>query len=765
MRGASALITHHVAQPSTVMSDEGRIGSHHSSRRKEHGATGEAHPSLLLALLVGRVPQSKVTTDGEGGATRSDRGPTAPGPAAQRPVSSGVVTERTATVAPAPRSPWDPGPTGAAGVDDTPVMATRPSRTSPLDDVIARALVVVAIMPVVVAAVRALRRGWAPIGDIGLILLRAEDVGTADHPLLGTWTSASLSAGRSINNPGPLWFDVLAPFVRTLGPSVGTAVAVMVANSAAILIAAWAARRAAGTSGLLVVTALSAGLAWSMGSELLFDAWQPNAMVLPFWALLVTLWAFSTGELAAAPWAIGLASLIVQTHLSFVYVVAIIGAAAAAAGAVARRRDHADDGGDERRSWRRPIAVAGIVGALAWLQPALDQFVGQGNLGNLLASSDGGGERVGLRLGTRIVSSVVALPPWWTRLSYSGTIEPTGVVGTGAERDVTEGNIASLPLAIVGLLAVGALLGALAAVAIRRDDRAIATIGLLALVAIVASMIALVLSPINDIGISPHQMRWLWPISALVLAVPLLTAARWLVRPPATQIVAGVAITCLAVATLPTYAAPEGPTANRDAEPTVSALVDQLDDYEPGDAVIFDMTGIRFAEPYSGPVIAALARNGVDVVTDDEGMVGQMGRARRADGTESRRLVLIEGEAALDPPVDADVVAFVDGLDAGERAELDVVTVALLQDLSRTGLRLNADGRAARAAGRFDVSDEVIMPGRVGTGPETRGLLTMLINGGYVELDGSVEATARRYAELSSMAQTSTVGLFERPLR
>ena len=109
------------------------------------------------------------------------------------------------------------------------------------------AAVVLAIAPLVVATVRALTRGWMAIGDNGLILLRAEDVATANHPLLGTWTSASLTAGRTISNPGPLWFDVLAPFVRIGGPSVGLAVGVMVANIAAIVGAAWAAQtRAAG---------------------------------------------------------------------------------------------------------------------------------------------------------------------------------------------------------------------------------------------------------------------------------------------------------------------------------------------------------------------------------------------------------------------------------------------------------------------------------------------------------------------------------------
>ena len=189
------------------------------------------------------------------------------------------------------------------------------------------ASVAVAAVPVVVATVRALQRGWMAIGDNGLILLRAQDVGTANHPLLGTWTSASQAAGQTISNPGPLWFDVLAPFVRLAGPNVGLAVAVMTANILAIVGAAWAAHRAGGVRAMVLATALSAGLAWSMGSELLFDAWQPHALLLPFWCLLVMLWALAAGDLRMAPFVVGIASLLVQTHLSYVYVVSLIGAA------------------------------------------------------------------------------------------------------------------------------------------------------------------------------------------------------------------------------------------------------------------------------------------------------------------------------------------------------------------------------------------------------------------------------------------------------
>ena len=85
------------------------------------------------------------------------------------------------------------------------------------------ALLALTLAPLLVAVLHAWRAGWVPIGDHGLIELRAADVLTADHPWLGTWTSASLSAGTDLNNPGPLLFDLLAPFVKVLGGSAGTA--------------------------------------------------------------------------------------------------------------------------------------------------------------------------------------------------------------------------------------------------------------------------------------------------------------------------------------------------------------------------------------------------------------------------------------------------------------------------------------------------------------------------------------------------------------
>ena len=97
---------------------------------------------------------------------------------------------------------------------------------------------IAAVTPFVVATVRAIRDGWYPIGDNAFFALRARDVLTEHHPLLGTWTSASLSVGRNLNNPGPLLFDLLAVPAKA-DPAAGLAIGVAAVNVAAIAVIGW----------------------------------------------------------------------------------------------------------------------------------------------------------------------------------------------------------------------------------------------------------------------------------------------------------------------------------------------------------------------------------------------------------------------------------------------------------------------------------------------------------------------------------------------
>ena len=80
------------------------------------------------------------------------------------------------------------------------------------------AVTAVVIVPFLTAVARAIRRDWFPIGDNALLFIRTRDVWTEDHPLLGSWTSASLSVGENMNNPGAMYDWLVAPFAHLLSP-------------------------------------------------------------------------------------------------------------------------------------------------------------------------------------------------------------------------------------------------------------------------------------------------------------------------------------------------------------------------------------------------------------------------------------------------------------------------------------------------------------------------------------------------------------------
>jgi hypothetical protein len=191
------------------------------------------------------------------------------------------------------------------------------------------------------------------------MLVRARDVGTTHHPLLGLWSSASLLFDKDLNHPGPLYFDALALPVRLLGPWVGLAVGVMLVNMAAATLAVAVARRVGGVRAMLAVAAAVVGLQWAMGSELLFDVWQPNALVLPMMALLVVAVALAGGDLAMAPWFVGVGSLLAQTHVSYLPLVAALAVGTAVLAGLSVRRSPG------RVAWRGSLALAVAVGVLA----------------------------------------------------------------------------------------------------------------------------------------------------------------------------------------------------------------------------------------------------------------------------------------------------------------------------------------------------------------------------------------------------------------
>jgi hypothetical protein len=529
--------------------------------------------------------------------------------------------------------------------------------------------VLLATVPIVAAVVRALTTDWMPVGDNAYFTVRSRDVLTQHHPLVGAWSSGSHAIDASVNNLGPLQLDLLAPFTK-LAPVAGTATGVGLVQLAALVGIAVTLRRLAGPLVVILAMAVSTGIAWTLGSALLVETRQHHYLVLPFLCFLVLVWALSSGAVWALPWAAFVGSLLLQTHLTYAYlVVGLMLWALVGFGFHARRaRAETDEWSAHRRRLLRWGGVTLVVLLLSWIQPIIDQFFGTGNLGNVLRAS-GSGESLPGGRAVRLVATVVATPPWWARPGFT-------------DFDPQEG-LATAASTALGFAVVGPLLLGVAWLAWRTGSRlALAGVGT-ALVGVLLAIISAASIPAGGFGFHAGNYRWLWPISAFVMlaiasGVALGTGPP---RPPhrssrAWLVPAGVlaATTVFAALSIPA-AYHAGDKENERRMPTAARLIDQLDDFNPDDfdidgPVFYDRRDVFFGEPYTYTVLFKLQELGIEFTVDDDD-VHRFGRQRRDDGQASHTLTFVWGEAARDVPEGAHRVAFVPG-------QRDTETVGLL---------------------------------------------------------------------------------------
>lgn len=584
---------------------------------------------------------------------------------------------------------------------------------------VAIGVVALAVLPVMVATVRAVTRGWVPLSDDAYFSIRASDVFSRQIPLVGMATSASLNAKQHLNHPGPLLFDVLAVPVRLFGSTAGVAIGIGVTNSLAIVGATVVAFRRGGLLLLVPAALVILGLTWSMGSELLFEPWQPHALLLPFLCFLFLAWGLADGDLVLLPFAVGVGTLIVQTHVSYVYLVPVLGLLGIA-GLAWRLRAAVRSGAETGARLRRRLAVVGAVTAavvvVSWIQPVVDQITRNGNLVHLLeASRDSTGPTLGAERSARVVANVVSTWPFWLRPSFSHTLAPAGTA-TGGPGGVGLADLPSLAAAVTSLAVLGLLLVAGVVVALRRRDRTAAAAPVLALVGLAVGYYTANRIPIEIFGVAAHNFRWLWPLGAFSAFALLAVVVRWFTGAPdpaaasaatdgtgATDVtehavpmpardraVAGAGIGLvglLVVLTLPTYNAGVGPNLNLWAEPVLRDIDRQIAAHPPRGPLLTDFSNAFFLEPFSTPLLAQLQRSGVKFVTDDETQVRQVGPARRYDGHNARaRIAYRQGDGATETPPGWRRIAFHAGLDARDRRELDRLRASGRSSARRTDL-------------------------------------------------------------------------------
>ena len=528
------------------------------------------------------------------------------------------------------------------------------------------------------SAARGIRRGYEVIGDNALIELRGRDVLTSHHPWLGTWSSASISSGIDVNHPGPLLFEVVALPVRLFGGPAGIALAIAALQICVVWLVGWVAARTGGATAAVVAQLITALLVWTLGSELLYDPWQPNVLVLPFWLFAVSVWAVTADEVALLPLAVGVGSFAMQTHLGYLFIVPIL-VAFALTTAVLRRRGR---GPGRFGDLRRPVTLSVVVLAVLWAQPLWEQLFGpgRGNISRIVVAGTVGGSDfvpvestpTGISVGLRVLGSVLALPPWWGRPGFDSTIPPSTWIDDGSERVLDAPGLRTLGPSVIGLVILVVVI-ALAWRRVRRLGNRQLEAGFQTLaVAGAVAMVTTIVTPIDILGLSPHKVRWLWVIGAFATYLLVMAVIAGLGDALRHRALVGLAALSLVVvvATVPTYVNRSGPVYFRETYASITDLREQLDDFLEQDgalsAVEFDAEGIGFAEPYTAPVMAELLRNGVEVEVADRTLARQLGPDRLLGdervGTATLPLVFVRaGEAAAIVPPGAERIAFHDG--------------------------------------------------------------------------------------------------------
>jgi hypothetical protein len=305
-----------------------------------------------------------------------------------------------------------------------------------------------ASVPVIASGVRAVRAGWVPLADRGIIATRAHDVLTSHPPLVGQYTLAGEVTGHVTHSLGPMLFWLLA-LPAYFGSTVGMTVVMTAFNTLCIVLSVALARRRGGRV-LMVLTALAVALmCQSLAAETLHDVWNPSAGLFPLTLLVFLCWSLACGEYRLLPLTVLVASFAVQAHLTYLppaLALLAVGFFGLAAGSIARRRRGAAavdgaggaagtpaDAGTTHEGAasprvsgpkRRRVLVWGLaslaVAALCWSATIVGQLTE--HPGNLTLVAEAASRRkatLGASVGWHAVVHAVGVVPWWLQTPAS----------------------------------------------------------------------------------------------------------------------------------------------------------------------------------------------------------------------------------------------------------------------------------------------------------------------------------------------------------
>jgi hypothetical protein len=355
---------------------------------------------------------------------------------------------------------------------------------------------------VVVSAVDLVQSGWAPVIDNALTAAMTVDSLSVDPPLVGMPTSLGLEGGAPLSHPGPLAFWLLAVPTRMLGePGHGLVVGATLVSLVSVAGVALLLRR----RGDIVLEALGLGLVAAMvialGGQTFASPLNPHLGILPLLLCMLAVWGTLAGHHRQL-WVVVLAgSVAAQTHLGYGLLVAALVAVTSVGLAVDVVRSA---GPRRRRLTRQVIPVAVLAGLLAWIGPIVDQLFGSGNLTRLVRSQARDRPAAGFDHGLDVAVEMTSLPPRW-------------LLGHARDQSLADPSVVRIALSLVTTaLVVGLLVWAL-----RRRDRALASLAIVSVVSLAAAVVTSArvvdptATPFFDVESALLYRLFWWPVGVV----------------------------------------------------------------------------------------------------------------------------------------------------------------------------------------------------------------------------------------------------------
>ncbi|MCU1454211.1 MAG: hypothetical protein JWN46_2357 [Acidimicrobiales bacterium] len=350
-------------------------------------------------------------------------------------------------------------------------------------------------LPAVAALISAGRRPWLPASDWARIELHVREVGTSHTPLVGAFSRYGW------HHPGPWPFYLLSVPYRLVGAAHGLLVGAALWNLVTLVALAallWTTDRGLA----LMALPMLALLVHTLGAGFLNDPWNPSLPVLSIALLVAVAHRHALGARWSGPALFGLASLVVQSEVTWLPLAAAVVAAAVISRHVTTRKATLRVATNRFRLMPATLASIAVV-ALAWTPVVIDQATAHpGNLTLIARQTLHPSRRdpsFGLGGGAQHFAREMGVPAPWMgahEAGYSPGLDR--IAGTGRPADL-------LPLLGIAALAVG--------VATRRRDRSAQ-----ALLAVAFAGAVGALGSMASLRGTPYQwlLRGVWPIAAWV---------------------------------------------------------------------------------------------------------------------------------------------------------------------------------------------------------------------------------------------------------